>query len=69
MVINDKYTAPQMRMWARYIHAGHYNDLVEPPPLSAFKGVPLKRERNESLMQLQGLLLHSLMLCIHLNQM
>ena len=45
----DKYTVPQMRMWARYIQAGHYNDLVEPPPLPAFKGVPPKRERKESL--------------------
>ena len=45
----DKYTAPQMRMWACYIQAGHYKDLVEPPPLPAFKGVPPKRERKESL--------------------
>jgi hypothetical protein len=40
----DKYTAPQMRMWARYIQAGHYKDLVEPLPLPAFKGIPPKRE-------------------------
>ena len=42
----DKFTAPQLRMWARYIQAGHYKDLVEPP---ALKGVPPKRDRKESL--------------------
>ena len=36
-------------MWARYIQAGHYKDLVEPPPLSALKGVPPKRDQKESL--------------------
>ena len=45
----DKFTIPQLRMWARYVQAGHYQDLVEPPPLPALKGVPPKRERKESL--------------------
>ena len=45
----DKFTIPQLRMWARYVQVGHYKDLVEPPPLPALKGVPPKRERKESL--------------------
>lgn len=45
----DKFTAPQLRMWARYVQAGHYRDLVEPPPLPALKGIPPKRDRKESL--------------------
>ena len=45
----DKFTAPQLRMWARYVQAGHYKDLEEPPPLPALKGVPPKRVRKESL--------------------
>ena len=44
----DKFTAPQLRMWAHYVQTGHYKDLVE-PPLSALKGVPPKRDRKESL--------------------
>ena len=45
----DKFTAPQLRMWAHYVQAGHYKDLVEPPPLPALKGMPPKRDRKESL--------------------
>ena len=45
----DKFTAPQLRMWARYVQDGHYKDLVEPPPSPALKGVPPKRDRKESL--------------------
>ena len=25
----DNFTAPQLRMWAHYVKAGHYKDLVE----------------------------------------
>ena len=66
----DKYTAPQMRMWARYIQAGHYKDLVEPPPLLAFKGVPPKRERKESLSGAiaEAAFTFTSVLCVHLNQ-
>ena len=45
---SDKFTIPQLRMWARYVQAGHYKDLKEPPPLPAFKGIP-KRAHKESL--------------------
>ena len=38
----NKFTTPQLRMWARYVQAGHYKDLQEPPPLPAFKGIPFK---------------------------
>ena len=40
----DNFTAPQLRMWACYVQAGHYKDLVEPPPLPALKGIPPKKE-------------------------
>ena len=46
---SDKFTIPQLRMWARYVQAGHYKDLKEPPPLPAFNGGIPKRARKESL--------------------
>ena len=32
LVQEDKYSIPQLRLWAR-VQAGHYKDLVQPPPL------------------------------------
>ena len=45
----DKYSIPQLRLWARYVQAGHYKDLVKPPLLPALTGTLPKRERKESL--------------------
>ena len=45
----DKFPAPQLRMWARYVQAGHYKDLEKPPPLLALNGVPPKRVYKGSL--------------------
>jgi hypothetical protein len=46
----DKYTIPQLRLWARMISCGTHDDIDEPPRVPMIVGAPLpKRQKQESL--------------------
>lgn len=46
---DDRYTLPQLRLWARMISAGHHESLDDPPQIPALTGVTPKRKQKESL--------------------
>ena len=47
---NDRYTGPQLRLWARMKVHGQHDSMSEPPPIPLFTGnVPSKRTRHEPL--------------------
>jgi hypothetical protein len=45
----DKYTIPQLRLWARMIHCGTHDGYDNPPAVPMFSGTQPKRPRKESL--------------------
>jgi len=47
---NEKYTLPQLRLWARMISSSIHNDMDNPPDIPAFRG-SCKRPRKETFIE------------------
>ena len=45
----DKYSLPQLRLWARSIISGNHDSTEEPPDLPAITGVGLKKQKRQTL--------------------
>ncbi len=45
----DKYSLPQLRLWARSIISGNHDSTEEPPDLPAITGIGLKKQKKQSL--------------------
>ena len=45
----DKYSLPQLRLWARSIISGNHDSTEEPPDFSAVTGVGLKKQKRQTL--------------------
>ena len=49
---SDKFSDPQLRLWARMYANGLHNDLENPPNVPAITGEPTKRKREEKVQPL-----------------
>ena len=45
----QKYSLPQLRLWARMITGGNHESADDPPQVPAITGITPKREKRESL--------------------